>query len=120
MNRVKYVPGEIVLIPWPYTDYSQDKFRPALVISCSEFNSYSPDVVLLAISSVIRQDYKYGVLLDRTIPEFAQTGLHKPSMVMCGKMFTYDKRSIRRRIGAVSPRLLKQISETLNQVLVLK
>lgn len=122
MKESKFTAGEIVLIPFPFTDYSQDKLRPALVISCPEFNNRSPDVVLAAISSNIRQNYEYGVLIDKPSPpspEFLQTKLRMASVIMCGKIFSYDKGSIHRRLGTISPRLLKQVSETLNRILIL-
>ena len=48
--------GDIVLVPFPFTDLSSSKRRPALIISPDSFNSANKDVVLVAITSQISSD----------------------------------------------------------------
>ena len=43
--------GEVVLVPFPFTDLSSAKQRPALVVSADDWNAAQPDVVLVAITS---------------------------------------------------------------------
>ena len=46
-----YKRGDIVLVPFPFTDFSTLKQRPALVISSNTFNNSREDVILVAITS---------------------------------------------------------------------
>ncbi len=46
---------EIVLIPFPYTDLSQNKKRPAIILSNAEHNSKNQDLIYCAITSNPRE-----------------------------------------------------------------
>ncbi len=43
--------GSIVLVDFSYSNLKETKFRPALVISSSEYNESSIDVVVLRVTS---------------------------------------------------------------------
>jgi mRNA interferase MazF len=43
--------GAIVLVPFPFTDQSASKRRPAVVISKRAYNSARPDIVVMAVTS---------------------------------------------------------------------
>ena len=44
-------PGEVVLVPFPFTDLSTTKQRPAVILSRARFNRERHDVILAAITS---------------------------------------------------------------------
>jgi mRNA-degrading endonuclease toxin of MazEF toxin-antitoxin module len=46
-----YRQGDVVLIPFPFTDFSTFKQRPAVVISSNGFNRIHQDVIVVAITS---------------------------------------------------------------------
>ena len=50
-STTRYRRGDIVLVPFPFTDLSSTKKRPALVVSPDKFNEHAQDVVLVAITS---------------------------------------------------------------------
>lgn len=45
--------GDVILIPFPFTDLSATKQRPALIVSSDQFNNKHNDVIVMAISSQI-------------------------------------------------------------------
>jgi len=45
--------GDVVLVPFPFTDLSATKQRPALVLSPERLNKIRPDLVLAAITSQV-------------------------------------------------------------------
>ena len=47
----RYKRGDIILVPFPFTDLSSSKRRPALVISPESFNERMQDLVVVAITS---------------------------------------------------------------------
>ncbi len=68
----RFVKGDVVLIPFLFSDLSQAKRRPALVIS----NPQSNDIILCQITSQRKND-PYGILL--TNQDFRYGGLSRKS-----------------------------------------
>ena len=52
----RYKPGDLVLVRFPFTDYSILKKRPALVLSASKFTAQQGDVVVMALTSQPQRD----------------------------------------------------------------
>jgi mRNA interferase MazF len=99
--------GDIVLIPFPFTDLSQTKLRPAIILWA---DSTGNDVTLCFISSQKIDNLSPGeFLLDTTDPEFSSTGLKTASKVRVTRMVTIDRKLIIRRLGKLSS----------NQILIL-
>jgi mRNA interferase MazF len=83
----KFMKGDIVVIPFPFSDLSGSKRRPALVLADIE----GDDVVLCQITSVARND-KYAVPLDKA--DFESGMLPAKSFVRPSKIFTASERLI--------------------------
>ena len=46
--------GAIVLVPFPFTNQSQAKQRPAVVVSSHAYQQQRPDVIVMAVTSQVR------------------------------------------------------------------
>ena len=55
-STTRYKRGDIVLVPFPFTDLTSSKRRPALVVSPDSFNAQQQDLVLVAITSHLTND----------------------------------------------------------------
>ncbi len=74
-------------MPFPFTDLSAIKQRPALVLSPDRSNKVRPDLVVAAITSQIPTTLGDDeVLLSGN--GLKETGLPKPSMIKLSKIFT--------------------------------
>jgi mRNA interferase MazF len=104
--------GDIVLVPFPFTDLSAIKQRPALVISPQRLNDTRSDLVVVAITSQIPAALDEN---EMRLPdaELAACGLPKPSIVKFGKIFTIHQGLIRNRLGRLSQRTLEEIRKKL-------
>ena len=69
--------GDVILVPFPFTDQSTSKKRPALVISSRTYNEERPDLIIMAVTSRIRSNPVIG---DVTIQRWQEAGLLKPSV----------------------------------------
>jgi mRNA interferase MazF len=58
MTRFEF--GDIVLVPFPFTDQSATKKRPAVVISSAAYNAERPDLIIMAVTSQIRPTSTIG------------------------------------------------------------
>jgi mRNA interferase MazF len=70
--------GDIVLLQFPFTDLTTTKKRPAVIISSFEYNSKRPDIIVMAVTSRIREIQSF---CDVIIKEWKQAGLIKESAI---------------------------------------
>jgi mRNA interferase MazF len=52
--------GDVVLVPFPFTDQTTSKKRPAIVVSLTEYNRRLPDLILMAVTSQIKPAAPFG------------------------------------------------------------
>jgi len=107
-----YEPFDVVVVPFPFTDSSRAKRRPALVLSQKkDFGAIIEHSVLSMITSQKNEPWP----LDVEIKDKKQSGLRAPSVVRM-KLFTLDNRFILRKIGRLSKSDQNQVKQSLNKV----
>lgn len=102
--------GDIVLIPFPFTDLTGVKTRPALALAV--FDS-------TLIVSFITSRLKWQAKSDISIDPDEQNGLKKPSVIRLNKITTLDKELIIGKLGSLAKDDLKNINEELASMLQL-
>lgn len=70
--------GQVILVPFPFTDQSASKRRPAVVVSSRAYAIERPDLVLMAITSQLRPSPTLGEVWLR---DWESAGLLKPSAI---------------------------------------
>ena len=70
--------GDIVLVPFPFTDQTTTKKRPAVVVSSDAYHRDRPDLILIAVTSQVRPTANVG---EATITRWQEAGLLRPSVV---------------------------------------
>ena len=111
--------GDIVLVPFPFTDLAAEKLRPAVITSV---DPQETDVIIAFVSSVVspgelsQTDY----LLDRDSPDLAKTSLKKTSTFRMRKLLTIGRSKIIRRLGRVSPAIQKDLDIRLRRAVGLQ
>lgn len=113
---IGYKRGDIVLVPFPFTDFSTLKQRPALVISSDAFNRSRDDVILVALTSQTESASKGGNYAVKGV-EQKRSGLLREGIVLVGKIITIDQRLIRSRLGSLSPKVLVEISKRISKII---
>jgi mRNA interferase MazF len=92
-------PGDIAIVPFPFTDIAVAKPRPALALSTKSMNEASGHTVFAMITSATRSHWPQDVALA----DAADAGLRAASLLRA-KLFTLDNRLISRKIGRISRR----------------
>lgn len=90
----KFVKGDIVVIPFPFSDLSQSKRRPALVLNVLQGN----DLILCQITSKRIKD-NYAIPIDQS--DFASGSLNQESNIRPNRLFTADNQIVLYRIGNI-------------------
>ncbi|HBB44200.1 MAG: hypothetical protein UW27_C0011G0008 [Parcubacteria group bacterium GW2011_GWA1_44_13] len=99
--------GTIVLIPFPFTDLSSHKVRPAVVLS---HMLKGDDIVVVFISSQKpKKKEPTDVLIVCESKGFKETGLKVDSVVRVSKIATLDKKIMLGTLGFVSKDTSKEI-----------
>ena len=88
----KFVKGDVVVIPFPFSDLTQAKRRPAFVIA----NLEGDDVILCQITSKIVTDM-YSLPLDDR--DFEDGSLKQSSNIRPNRIFTADSHIVLYRVG---------------------
>jgi mRNA interferase MazF len=110
-----YNPGDVVLIPFPFTDFSTFKQRPAVILSSGEFNRSSADVIIAAVTSHLWEKNTYDYVLNGK--ELEAASLPLPSAVKVGKIVTIDQCLIRKPLGHLPRASAKSIVTHLHGIL---
>jgi mRNA interferase MazF len=107
-----YTQGEIVLVPFPFTDQKGSTKRPALVISGNNFNK-TTDIILVQITKNNRND-AYSVSIndkDLTNP------LRFISEIRCHKILVAEQSLIIKQISKLNHKVVKEVIEKINFIL---
>lgn len=101
--------GDIVLVPFPFTDQSATKRRPAAVISTSRYHAERPDLIIMAVTSQARPA---GAIGEVQVKDWKGAGLIKPSVVK-PVITTIEASLVIRRLG----QLKKEEQESLRKAI---
>jgi len=101
---------DLILISYPFSDFSGEKVRPAIVISNDKINISAEDVIVVPLTTNIRIK-NYSFLLRQEDLESGK--LIKESKVKVDKIFSVKKELIRMVIGKVKKEVLEKITKNL-------
>lgn len=90
--------GDVVLVAFPFTNLQATKKRPAVVISDAAYQQRRQDVILMAITSQVRQPLAFG---EYILQDWQQAGLLKLSVIK-PLIATIEQSQIIRTMGALS------------------
>lgn len=110
--------GDVVLVPFPFTDLSQTKLRPAIVLWA---DTKGKDVTLCFVSSqkIDNPSEDEFVIADND-PQFPMTGLKVSSKVRVTRIVTLERRLLSRRLGKLSNQWISQLNQKLRHAFRLK
>ena len=98
--------GEVVVLPFPFSDLSAAKKRPALIVATLD----GDDVICCQITSEARLD-TYALVLNNS--DFQDGSLPQTSMVRPNRLFTAEKSIILYKAGLLTEKKMKEVEEVL-------
>jgi mRNA interferase MazF len=103
--------GDIILVPFPFTDLLGNKNRPALVLI------NSPEDVTV---SFITTQFQWKSEFDIEIEPTSGNGLKRKSLIRLNKFATLDKEIVLGKLGELHDNAINQINQKLIQILQLQ
>lgn len=106
----RFVKGDVVVVPFPFTDLSQTKRRPALVLAVLPGDDY----ILCQITSRNVRDLDV-IPLDSG--DFREGALHRDSYARPNRLFTAEHGVILRRVAKLKARKLNEVIDRVVHIL---
>jgi mRNA interferase MazF len=106
----RFVKGEVVVVPFPFSDLSDTKKRPALVLAALT----GDDVLLCLITSKATAD-SYALSLNHQ--DFASGSLCQDSYIRPNRIFTADSNIVLYRAGALEPSKVRGVVEKVIEII---
>ena len=107
---VSLAAGKVVLVPFPFSDLSQSKLRPAVVLA----DAGRDDWVLCQVTSNPYGDPHSITLTDES---FMEGSLQIASVARPGKLFTASRSLVLSEIGILKGEMFQQIIKTIIEML---
>ena len=104
---------EIVLLPYPFSDLEGKKVRPALVISNDTFNDKSDDVIMIPLTSVLKQE-QYSIIINQK--DLSSGKLIKTSRIRADKIFSVEKSLAIMKIGVLSNAVFEKVKSKILKI----
>jgi len=106
----RFVKGDVVVVPFPFSDLRASKKRPALVVA----SLAGDDVILCQITSQSVGD-SYALVLSNA--DFSAGSLHQNSNIRPNRIFTADSNIIQYRAGVVTSEKIREVIDRIVQII---
>ncbi|MGH8174322.1 MAG: type II toxin-antitoxin system PemK/MazF family toxin [Rhodanobacteraceae bacterium] len=110
-----FEPGDVVKVPFPYTDRATRQRRPALVVCAPELPATHGVLWVLMITSLENRGWRG----DIGIPDLEKAGLPAASVIRTAKIATIDARDAE-PLGKVSTRVRNDVTRQLAATLEIR
>jgi mRNA interferase MazF len=105
--------GDVVLVPFPFSDQSNTKKRPAVVVSSVAYHQSRPDLILMAITSQASMSPRLG---EVTIRDWQTAGLLKASLIK-PVMTTIERSLVIKTLGQLSTADTHALTQSITRIL---
>jgi mRNA interferase MazF len=105
-----FIKGDVVVAPFPFSDLSDSKKRPALVIA----SLTGDDVILCQITGQMKHD---GYSISLNDGDFQSGSLKQDSFIRPNRIFTADSRIVLYKAGVISGKKMIEVTDKIVTIL---
>lgn len=105
--------GDVLLVPFPFSDQSGSKQRPAVVISSTRYTRERPDLILMPITSQNPGSTRFG---DIPVRDTQAAGLIFPGVIK-PLIFTIEAKLVRKHLGGLTDEDQHALRHTIAQLM---
>jgi len=114
ISGTKFEQGEIVLVPYPFTDLSEIKNRPVLIISNNMHNVDSEDIVTCGVTSNLKNS-EFSILVDNK--DIIKGSIPIKSRIKTDKIFTLKQNLVKKKIAKVNDITFEKVKQEIIKLL---
>ena len=103
----------ILLVPFPFSDQSDRKVRPVLVLSNDDYNKFSDDVLVCAITSNLKTGKYFMVISQNDIEDGT---LYQKSCIKTDSMLKISKNIVIKNIGVLNKTAFYKVIERIKDI----
>lgn len=92
-------PGDLFLVPFPFSDLSTEKKRPALILKCITTAALPALFITAMVTSQIGSEAIVG---DYLLQDWKESGLLHSSKVRLAKLVTLEEDLLIRKLGSLT------------------
>jgi mRNA interferase MazF len=107
-SGIMFEQGDILIVPFPFSDLSSIKQRPVLVISKTIHNKNTEDIITCGITSNLK-DVKHSILINNNNLESGQ--IPTQSRIKVDKLFTLDRSIVKKRIAKLNNTTINKVKK---------
>lgn len=101
MESHSMIKNSIVLVPFPFDDFSVSKVRPAICLT-SEIGKHNHIIIAFITSKIPDDLIDSDLIIMKQSMDSIGTGLTVDSVIRLHKMVTISKNLIKRKLGTIS------------------
>lgn len=106
----RFIKGDVIVLPFPFTDLSSAKRRPAVIIADIKGNDY---IMLQITSQNVKDSYAVSLLSS----DFASGTLKTDSNIRPNKIFTLDRQLILYKVGHLTEQKLNECIDSVCDII---
>ena len=113
------IKNSIVLVPFPFDDFSSTKVRPAICLS-SGIGKYNLVIVAFISSNIRNKPEENDILITKGSDFHKGTNLQFDSIIKLHRIVTIPRKLFKRKIGTANELLTEEINAKLKKIFELK
>jgi mRNA interferase MazF len=111
--------GKVVLVPFPFDDFTSEKVRPAVCLT-EPIGPYGHIILAFISTQTPEQPLASDLLINSLDSDFGLTGLRVTSWLRLHRLMTVTSSIIKRKLGRLSTRMEKEVDSRLLELFSLK
>lgn len=109
------IKNKIVLVPFPFDDFSLTKVRPAICLT-STIGKYNHVIIAFISSKIPDEINDSDIMIRKSDKIYSGTGLVVDSIIRLHRLVTIPKSLIKRKLGEANDSLIYEINSKLRQL----
>lgn len=106
--------GDIIIVPFPFSDLQGIKQRPVLILSQDKDIYEVENVITCGITSNLKNT-KHSVLIENS--DLSEGTIPKASRIKVDKLFTLNQQIIKRKVGSLKEEIFNKVRKEFNNLL---